>query len=607
MLIGSGNRGRASSGNLRRFLRAELTAAFYPGMFESPRAAGTAFGAMIFFAGIVVGFYAIQPDQLTAAHGPFFRFMAISALVLGAACVLLRRYFTLLVRSLALCAAAGAITFCVAFADTPAAALSFSTSILFALIVTYVLLPVTHSVYYSLGFAVSISVALSRHDGMLTSDSIVVLASAVAAMLGLHWLVMSALRSETDDLTRLGNRLSFDRLLAIHLREQTPSTGTTVVLIDLDHFSLTNETRQRSYGDQILVTFADRIAEAFPACVGLSRIGGDEFAFLVPDRDATAVQLSLEALRADVHGFSAGIAVRDVGETQSQLTTRASEALSTAKRSGRGTTRVHGGQYASPAAVGLAIANGEFTVVYQPIIDLDTMRAAGVEALLRWTHPTRGAISPEEFIPLCETSGAMPRLGDWVLETAMTTAAGWAVQAPPGHPPFFVSINASGIELGDPQYAARVLAIQSSSGLARGALKIELTESDYVTEFAAVNDNMAELQAAGVPIAIDDFGTGFSNLARLSEVRANVLKIDRRFISAIGLREADAPLVQSILGLARGLGSSVIAEGIETEVQAEWLRAHGCEYGQGFLFSRPVASADVAAACSRIAAGQLAG
>ncbi|MDY7542544.1 MULTISPECIES: bifunctional diguanylate cyclase/phosphodiesterase [unclassified Cryobacterium] len=419
-----GNRGRASSGTLRRFLRAELTTAFYPGMFESSRAAGTAFGALVFVAGIVVGLYAIQPDQLAAPHGPFFQGVAIVALVLGVVCVLLRRYFTLLVRSIALCVAAGTITFCVAFADAPAAALSFSTSIIFALIVTYVLLPVTHSVYYSLGFAVSISVALSRHDGMLTSDSIVVLASAVAAMLGLHWLVMSALRSETDDLTRLGNRLSFDRLLAKHLREQTPCTGTTVVLIDLDHFSLTNEIRQRSYGDQILVSFADRIARAFPACVGLSRIGGDEFAFLMPDRDATAVLLSLEALRADVHAFSAGIAVRDVGESQSQLTTRASEALSTAKRSGRGTTRVHGGQYASPAAVGLAIANGEFTVVYQPIIDLATMRAAGVEALLRWTHPTRGAISPEEFIPLCETSGAMPRLGDWVLETAMTTAAG---------------------------------------------------------------------------------------------------------------------------------------------------------------------------------------
>jgi len=607
MPTGNENRGRAHSGTVRRFLRAELTTAFYPGMFESPRAAGTAMGALLFFGGLIVGLYGMQPDQVTAPHGSFFRAVAIGALVVGVACVLLRRYFTLLVRSIVLGLAAVTITFCVVFADTPAAALSFSTSIIFALIVTYVLLPVTHSVYYSLGFAVSISVALSAHDGMLTSDSIVVLASAVAAMVGLHWLVMSALRSETDDLTRLGNRLSFDRLLASHLREPAPGTGTTVVLIDLDHFSLTNEMRQRSYGDQILVTVADRIARAFPACAGLSRIGGDEFAFVVPHRDATAVQLTLESMRADVHGFSAGIAVREVGESQSQLTTRASEALSTAKRSGRGTTRVHGGQYASPAAVGLAIANGEFTVVYQPIIDLDTMRVAGVEALLRWTHPTRGAISPEEFIPLCETSGAMPRLGDWVLDTAMRTAAGWTVQAPPGHPAFFVSINASGIELGDPRYAARVLAIQSGSGLAAGALKIELTESDYAAESAAVNDNMAELQQAGVPIAIDDFGTGFSNLARLSEVRANVLKIDRRFISAIESPEADAPLVQSILGLARGLGSSVIAEGIETAVQAEWLRGHGCRYGQGFLFSRPVASADVAAACDRIAAGRLAG
>jgi len=364
--------------------------------------------------------------------------------------------------------------------------------------------------------------------------------------------------------------------------------------------------RQREFGDSVLVEFALRCAQLGGAESGaggaagtvVARTGGDEFAILLPGLTALEAAAAVQRMRADVHGFSAGIASHEPGESASGLRTRVTEALSSAKRSGRGTTRIHGGHYATATAVGQAIANGEFSLVFQPIVDLRSRRAVGAEALLRWMHPTRGAISPVEFIPLCEASGAMPRLGDWIVHTAVTTASSWTMPVDPGAPPFYVSVNASGIELGDPHYADRLLALCAEAALPAGALKLELTESDYVVEYGAVHANMAQLQTSGIPIMIDDFGTGSSNLERLSEVRANVLKIDRRFISAIGSADDDAPLVQSILGLARGLGSSVIAEGVETDVQADWLERHACRFAQGYLFSRPVASADLAAVCA---------
>ncbi|MEB0266891.1 bifunctional diguanylate cyclase/phosphodiesterase [Cryobacterium sp. 10I5] len=456
----------------------------------------------------------------------------------------------------------------------------------------------------SLPFAVGgtglVVVALFVHPGMRGIDLLLIIPAAIIANFGLHWLVTSALKSETDDLTRLGNRIFFERILNDHVRNARADSVGTVVLMDLDHFTVTNEVRQRVNGDRVLIEFAAHCVQLGGPDSGMvvARTSGDEFAVLLPGLAALEAEAAVQRMRADVHGFSEGIASHEPGESASGLRTRVTEALSSAKRSGRGTSRIHGGHYATATAVGQAIANGEFNLVFQPIVDLRTRRAVGAEALLRWTHPTRGAISPVEFIPLCEASGAMPRLGDWIVQTAVSIASSWNMPVDPGSPPFYVSVNASGIELGDPHYADRLLALCDSASLPIGALKIELTESDYVVEYGAVHANMAQLQTSGIPIMIDDFGTGSSNLERLSEVRANVLKIDRRFISGIGCAADDAPLVQSILGLARGLASSVIAEGVETDVQADWLDEHECRFAQGYLFSRPVASADLAAVCA---------
>ncbi|TFC01336.1 EAL domain-containing protein [Cryobacterium sp. MDB1-18-2] len=599
-----GNRTHRWRESLGRFFRAELMVTFHPGMFDNPKVAGLLLGSLTTFASLVLFVYVGTPEESLAPHAGLFVLIACVSLPVGLLSILFRRFFTRAVRMIVLTFLLLDTAVSVYLTDTTSSALAMSTWILVILALSYMFLPILQSLPFAVAGTVLVTTALFVHPGMRGIDLLLIIPAAIIANFGLHWLVTSALKSETDDLTRLGNRIYFKRILNDHVRSAAPGDVTTVVLVDLDHFTLTNEVRQRSYGDTILIDFAARCTRLGGPDSGavVARTAGDEFAILLPGMTTWQAEAAVEAMRADVHVFSAGIAGHEPGESASGLRTRVTEALSSAKRAGRGTTRVHGGHYATATAVGQAIANGEFSLVFQPIVDLRTRRAVGAEALLRWTHPTRGAISPAEFIPLCEASGAMPRLGDWIVHTAVTTASSWTMPVEPGAPPFYVSVNASGIELGDPHYADRLLALCAAAALPAGALKIELTESDYVVEYGAVHANMAQLQTSGIPIMIDDFGTGSSNLERLSEVRANVLKIDRRFISAIGCAADDAPLVQSILGLARGLGSSVIAEGVETDVQADWLEENACRFAQGYLFSGPVASADLAAVCAGLSA-----
>ncbi|MEB0266863.1 EAL domain-containing protein [Cryobacterium sp. 10I5] len=249
---------------------------------------------------------------------------------------------------------------------------------------------------------------------------------------------------------------------------------------------------------------------------------------------------------------------------------------------------VHGGYYASPVAVRHGIDNGEIYVEYQPCVDMRTGAIVGVEALARWNHPARGAISPVEFIPLCEASGSITILGGWVLGQAITAAAEWNRSLPADRSPVTVAVNASARELSMEGYAGRVIDVCAAAGLSVSLLGIEGTESDFGSGSEEVAVNIAHLRDAGALISMDDFGTGFSSIERLTRTRVDIVKIDRQFVSAIDSLAAEAPVIDLAIGLATALSLEIVAEGVETPVQAQWLVERGCHYAQGFLYSRPI-------------------
>jgi EAL domain-containing protein (putative c-di-GMP-specific phosphodiesterase class I) len=225
------------------------------------------------------------------------------------------------------------------------------------------------------------------------------------------------------------------------------------------------------------------------------------------------------------------------------------------------------------------------------VVDLATGAAVGAEALVRWQHPHRGLVPPSEFIPLCEASGSIQVLGRWVVQESIAAAATWRRLRRWDREPVSVSINASARELAAPGYGLFVLAECAAAGMPPALVHIEVTETDFGTDKEVVRENIRLLRAAGVLISMDDFGTGHSSLSRLTEIELDVLKIDQSFVALIDAAE-ESPVADLTIRLASSLGLSVIAEGVETEIQAQWLRDRGCNYAQGYLYSRPVTSAE---------------
>ena len=229
-----------------------------------------------------------------------------------------------------------------------------------------------------------------------------------------------------------------------------------------------------------------------------------------------------------------------------------------------------------------ATLRGEMSVAYQPLVDVGTRRILGFEALLRWHHPTRGMVPPDLFIGVAEANGTIPDLGEWALERACTEAAGWAV-------PLFVAVNVSPIQVQrGSAFAEMVKRVLARTGLPPERLELEVTEGVLIREAEAALDALRRVRALGVRIALDDFGTGYSSLATLQAFPFDKIKVDRRFVAGLGGGSAqDATIVRAVLGLARGLGLPVVAEGVETETQLEVLRAENCAEAQGWLFGRP--------------------
>lgn len=415
-----------------------------------------------------------------------------------------------------------------------------------------------------------------------------------------------------DALTHLPNRErlreAFDTALARSRRDGTP---VAVLAIDLDRFKEVNDAFGHAAGDALLRVVAERLrATTRQGDDIVARLGGDEFVVVQvgtnqPDGAGRLAErivavlgepYELESGRA-VCGASVGIAIGPVdGETVDQLLGFADAALYRAKADGRGAARFFEPRMDAALRarrnlerdLRVAVHEQHFTLQFQPLQSLPHGTLAGFEALLRWTHPERGPISPAEFVPLAEETGLIVPLGAWVIEEACRQATGWPDDV-------CVAVNLSPIQFRHGDIVATVAAALTTTGLPAHRLELEVTEGLLLRDTEAVIATLQALRRLGVSIAMDDFGTGYSSLAYLWRFPFDKLKIDRSFVSGMQRNDKAATIVQSVVALGRGLGLTVTAEGVETEAEANALRDMGCDLGQGWLLGRPIASESVAA------------
>ena len=375
-----------------------------------------------------------------------------------------------------------------------------------------------------------------------------------------------------------------------------------LLMVDLDRFKHVNDTLGHPVGDALLRKVADRLRSALREGDLLARLGGDEFAIVqtgvgqpgaaerVARRvtDIVARPYIVEGHMIDI-GASVGIAVLpdDAGGAD-ELVKRADIALYRAKEAGRGTHRFYEARMdeamqerrALEHEMRRALAYRQFQLHYQPQQSLETGRVTGFEALLRWNHPERGLIPPDDFIPLAEETGFIVPLGEWVLRQATADAAGWPET-------FTIAVNVSCRQLADPEFVACVRAALAAAGLEPERFEVEVTESVLMSDDAVCLKNLAALQEMGVTVSIDDFGTGYSSISYLRRFPFDKLKIDQSFIRGEGA-EHQQDLVRAIVDISRHFRMKVVAEGVETHDQAEAMRAHGCGSVQGYHVSRPV-------------------
>ncbi|WP_157018006.1 putative bifunctional diguanylate cyclase/phosphodiesterase [Cryptosporangium arvum] len=408
--------------------------------------------------------------------------------------------------------------------------------------------------------------------------------AVVAAVTG--WLVQTAAEAETDLRTGLPNRRGLNRVLRSALAADPDGGPLTLALLDVGTLgAAADEGALRALAESWR-------AVAAPPTV-LARYGDTSFAVLVRGGAPVVTDL-LERLRAVSGGCPAGTAHRERGDDLAALVDRAEGALSEARRAGGAATVHHDDTSGLAATFEAALAAGEFSVAYQPIVAAAGGHVTGAEALVRWSSPACGPVAPDDFIPDAERCGFIRTLDRWVLRTACRTAASW-----PTGVPSKITVNVSGRELDQPGYYDDVVAALAESGLAAGRLVLEVTESTLDADAAAALDVLRRLRTLGIRIAIDDFGTGYSSLSRLHRLPADVLKIDRSFVAELGAEEQEAPIVAAIIALARTLGLRTVAEGVEDRHQAELLRRFGCDEFQGWLYGRAGEPERIAAALDR--------
>ncbi len=416
-----------------------------------------------------------------------------------------------------------------------------------------------------------------------------------------------------DLLTHLPNRaLLKDRLSLAITQAQRNKRKLAVMFLDLDRFKLVNDTLGHTMGDRLLKAVSNRLQSCLRGGDTLSRFGGDEFALLLPEvrtRDDVVViaEKILDRLSTpfviDAHelyvGASIGVAMYpEAGDSGESLIQNADIAMYHIKGRGKNGYQFFSDEMNQQFSTRLslerelrsAISNNELRVYYQPQVDLSDGSIIGVEALIRWQHPQRGLILPDEFISVAEETGLLTQLDNWVQAFAFREVASWAEQ---GLGEINLSVNMASNQLEQETFSQTFLESLDASGFAPEHLKVEITENTIMSDMEIIVPKLKQLRAKGIHIAIDDFGTGYSSLSYLQQFPVDALKIDRSFVSDIRADEGDANIVNAIVAMARGLKLSLIAEGVETRTQLKYLRSHGCSEVQGFIFSQPVPAAEM--------------
>ena len=416
-----------------------------------------------------------------------------------------------------------------------------------------------------------------------------------------------------DPLTDLPNRLLFtDRTEQALASAQRHQTGCALLMIDLDHFKIINDSLGHNVGDLLLKAVAERLLRVFGKGFTVARLGGDEFAVLIDScaqasQAAGLAQQVLEIMKGpfdvDKHQLfisaSVGISVFPGDALNAeQLLRNADSALFKAKSSGREGYALYTEELTAHAQYRVEVASDlrraleqqELRVYYQPVHELKTSRLIGVEALVRWEHPQRGLLAPGEFIPIAERTGLIAEIDAWVLEQACWQMVQWQGA---GVELAFVAVNISSRLFARPELFALVSTVLADTGLDPALLELEVTESAVMDNSQVALEQMHRLRALGLRLAIDDFGTGFSSLLRLKRLPVQKLKIDQGFVAGLPGDNDDVAIVRAVIALGQSMGLQVHAEGIEQVGQAQFLLDLDCDLGQGYWFGRPMPAQDL--------------
>jgi diguanylate cyclase (GGDEF)-like protein/PAS domain S-box-containing protein len=415
-----------------------------------------------------------------------------------------------------------------------------------------------------------------------------------------------------DLLTGLPNRALFnDRLSQAISQARRHGQALAVMFLDMDRFKVVNDSLGHLVGDGLLQGMAQRLRGSLREGDTLARIGGDEFMLLLPhvrsrDNAAFIAQKIIASLKQPFHidgheiysGMSVGIAVYpDDGDNLETLIKHADLAMYHAKDNGRNDYRffTHDLQHSLTGRLAVendmryAIARGEFEMYYQPQVDIQSQRIRGMEALIRWHHPERGMVPPNDFIPIAEECGLIAPISEWVLDVACKQAKSWRAAK---LAPISLGVNLSARQIEHPHFVDKFIQALKDNGVDGQGIEIEITESTLMRDMDGAIEKLRRLADQGVEISIDDFGTGYSSLSYLKKLPVHTLKIDRSFIQDLVAPSNGSTIVAGITAMAKGLHLKVVAEGVETRAQLDYLKSVGCDAYQGYLFSRPVIARD---------------